>query len=379
MKTTFKKPLLAFSVLILVIVEQTEAQMLLKSSDKITASKNLSYTDIVETKFSFQDQFNGDTIKSMLSPSVAKTHQTGKYILEGKRVKYAFDGTKLVTLHYGDSTYTVQKEPVSGQDTRTLLYWSDKMSKLNDVKNKAISISDTMINGYAFTNIKVTEKDKIDNEQHQYIIYKFILNKKTLLPIKIISMFKGKADDGSDFGLVEIHNYSNYKINQVIFPDLSSATIPNYFRLPKKREPVKFLENGSLAPPLNAVDLKGLKLNNETYKGKVVLMNFSLIGCPHCVGAAQMLNRLHKKFLDSNFIILNIYPIDTSEIIARFDHKENVLSSSFTSDRSVQKSYPFDGYPSFYLVDSHGKIVQSYNGYYKELEAQLEKKIAASL
>jgi hypothetical protein len=91
-----------------------------------------------------------------------------------------------------------------------------------------------------------------------------------------------------------------------------------------------------------------------------------------------MLNRLHEKFKDRNFKIINIYPIDTGEIIARFDLRENVSSPSFTTDRSVQKFYPFDGYPSFYLIDSQGKIAQSYNGYYKELEAELEKKIAAT-
>jgi len=372
-------PPMVFLVLLLLIDSQTKAQILLNSSNKINTSKNLSYTDIVETKFSFQDQFYGDTIKSILSTSAAKTHQSGKYALEGKHVKYAFDGTKLLTLNYGDSTYAVQKEPVSGQDTRTLLYWSEKMKKLSEATKHRVFVSDTILNGNAFTNIKVTEKDTIDGGQHHYIISKFIIDKKTLLPIRIISMFKGKANDGSDFGLVEIHNYSDYKINQKNFPDLSVTTIPNYFRLPKKRAPVKFLENGALAPPLNAFDLKGLKLENETYKGKVVLINFSLIGCPHCVGASQMLNRLHEKFKDSNFIILNIYPIDASETIARFDSRENVSTRSFTTDRSVQKAYPFDGYPSFYLIDNEGKIAQSYNGYYKELEAELGKKIAVLL
>lgn len=379
MKIAFQKSLLILSALLLLTFAQTKAQVLLKSSNKINTSKNLSYTDIVETKFSFQDQFYGDTIKSKLLPAGAKVHEVGKFALEGKNVKYAFDGIKLVTLNYGDSTYTLQKESISGQNTRTLLYWSDKMKKLSESsKNKVFSIADTIVNGYSYTNIKVTEKDTIDNKQHHYIICKFIIDKKTLLPIKIISMFKGKANDGSDFGLVEIHNYSDYKIKQTIFPDLSSATIPNYFRLPKKREPVKFLENGLPAPQLNAFDLKGLKLDNETLKGKVVLINFSLIGCPHCVGAAQMLNRLHEKFKDRNFKIINIYPIDTGEIIASFDLRENVSSPSFTTDRSVQKFYPFDGYPSFYLIDSQGKIAQSYNGYYKELEAELEKKIAAT-
>ena len=380
MKRAFQKFLFMLSVLFLLVVAQTKAQILLKSSNKINSSKNLSYTDIVETKFSFQDQFYSDTIKSKVIPPNEKKHETGKYDLAGKNVKYAFDGIKLVTLSYSDSTYSVQKEAISGQDTRTLIYWSDKMKKITgSSKNKASSIKDTIINGNTYANIEVIEKDTIDNHQHHYIISKFLIDKKSLLPIRIISMFKGKANDGSDFGLIEIHNYSEYKIDQPDFPDLSSSTIPNYFRLPKKREPVKFLENGLPAPPLNAFDLKGMKLDNETLKGKVVLINFSLIGCPHCVGAAQMLNRLLEKFKDRNLKIINIYPIDTGDIVARFDRRENVSSPSFTTDKSVQKAYPFNGYPSFYLIDSQGKISKSYNGYYKELESELEKKIAETL
>lgn len=192
MKIALQKSLLILSALLLLTFVQTKAQVLLKSSNKINNSKNLGYTDIVETKFSFQDQFYSDTIKSKLSPTGAKVHEVGKFALEGKNVKYAFDGIKLITLNYGDSTYMLQKESISGQDTRTQLYWSDKMKKLSESsKNKALSITDTIINDYSYINIKVTEKDTIDNKQHHYIICKFIIDKKTLLPIKIISMFKG--------------------------------------------------------------------------------------------------------------------------------------------------------------------------------------------
>ncbi|WP_293745058.1 TlpA disulfide reductase family protein [uncultured Pedobacter sp.] len=356
------------------------AQLLQKSSQSINAKKNLSYTDIVQTKFSFQEDFYADTLRSAVSPGNPETISEGKFLLTGKNISYAFDGNRLITLHPTDSTYAVQKESVSGQDTRTLLYWAQEMQKLSELsENKIVKLADTLINGISFANICITVTDTVEQNQRSYNISNFIVDKENYLPVKITRKFKGLGNDGTSFGLIEIHNYTDYKINQKKFPDLSIATIPSHFSLPVKKQPVKFLENGVPAPFLKAYDKKGNPLDTSVLKGKMVLINFSLIGCPHCVGAAQMLNRLQEKFKGRNLLILNIYPIDPIETILKFDVKETVLSPSYTSDRSVVKSFPLDGYPSFYLIDMQGKVAQSYNGYYKSLEHELEEKIETYL
>ncbi|KRT17506.1 hypothetical protein ASU31_02890 [Pedobacter ginsenosidimutans] len=366
--------------LFLLSPDEVDAQLLQKSSQAINTKKNLSYTDIVQTKFSFQEDFYADTLSSAILPGKSEPISTGQFLLTGKNISYAFDGNRMITLHLTDSTYAVQKESVSGQDTRTLLYWAMEMQKLSKLsENKIVQLADTIINDISFANIRITVTDTVEQNQRSYNISSFIIDKENYLPVKIIRQFKGLGNDGTSFGLVEIHNYSEYKINQNKFPDLSNATIPAYFSLPVKRQPVKFLENGTPAPFLKAYDKKGNLLDTSFLKGKMVLINFSLIGCPHCVGAAQMLNRLQEKFKGRNLLILNIYPIDPFEAIVKFDIKEQVLSPSYTSDRSVVKSFPLDGYPSFYLIDMQGKIAQSYNGYYKALEQELEEKIETYL
>jgi len=92
-----------------------------------------------------------------------------------------------------------------------------------------------------------------------------------------------------------------------------------------------------------------------------------------------MLNRLYEKYDNKDLVIINVYPYDKHETIEKFNRKENMHTPSYTSDKTIQKSYPFDGYPTFYLIDRLGKVVQSYNGYYEKLEAEIIKKIETSL
>ncbi|MBT2559788.1 TlpA family protein disulfide reductase [Pedobacter sp. ISL-68] len=377
---TFIPRMLALICLILFLFFSGDAcaQFLVKSSEKIKSLKNISYTDIVETKFSFQEDFYADTLRSYIS--FQDRFADGRFFLKGRDISYSFDGNRLVMLNFKDSTYNVEKDKVLNQDTRTLAYWATKMQKLSaKMRVDRREYQDTIINGMQFANIRIVESDTIDNSEHFYNISNYIIDKTTKFPIKIISRFKGRGDDGTVFGLIEIHNYSKFVINKKKFPDLSNTSIPSHFKLPVSRQPVVFLANGTIAPTLHARDLTGLELDAKKQKGKILLINFSLIGCPHCVGAAQMLNRINEKYLGKDLVILNIYPIDTPEAILKFDLKENVKTSSYTSDRSIQKAFPFDGYPSFYLIDKQGRIAQSYDGFYKELEDQITKMIESLL
>lgn len=355
---------------------EANAQTLQKSAQKIKSYKNLSYTDIVRMKFSFQDDFSSDTLVSQLLILPKEQAGGGYYLLKSSAAAYAFDGNKLARLNLTDSTYTVQKESVDGQNTRTLLYWAQNMDNLTQLSLKKIKqLKDTAIDNIAYTNIKVTKTDIVENNVHQYNITNFIIDKKSNLPVHIINQMKGYANDGSVFQFIETHSYSSYQFDNKNFPILSIFSIPAHFRVPPKRIPAVFLPNGTPAPSIEAFDLSGNAFDLEQLKGKMVLLNFSLIGCPHCVGAAQMLNRLHEKYKEKGLVIVNIYPLDQKEAIVKFDQRENVKTPSYISEKALQVAYPYDGYPSFYLLDKNGLVAQSYNGYYKDLESELTVKI----
>lgn len=354
-----------------------KAQTLVQSAQKIKSYKNISYTDIVRTKFHFQDDFFADTVQTLVTPIAAEKSIGGYYLVSSKNNSFAYDGNKVVNLSLSDSTYKVERESAGGQNTRTLLYWAQNMDKVSLLPmSKRTQLKDTLIDKIAYTNIRVTESDTVVNNVRQYNATNFILDKKSFLPVYIIRRMVGNADDGSLFKFTERHSFSGLVFNQQKFPDLSVAFIPAHFRIPTKNDPAVFLSNGTPGPAIKAVDLAGNAFDLTKLKGKMVLLNFSLIGCPHCVGAAQMLNRLHEKYGDKGLAIVNIYPVDQKEAILKFDKSEHVQTPSYTSDKTVQKLYPYDGYPSFYLLDKSGLVLQSYNGFYKSLEAELSQKLA---
>jgi len=376
MVVMLNKSFLLLSFFLLFGKLDAKTQIIQKSAQKIKSYKNLSYRDIVCTKFNFQDDFSADTLSSKLLIKSKEPFAEGCYLIKGRSNSYAFDGNKLVNLKLTDSTYTVEKESVEGQNTRSLLFWANDMEKLSKMPARKINqLRDTLINNTYYTNILITVSDTIIDSKRQYLATNFIIDKNSNLPIHIIRKMQGNAGDGSNFQFLETHSYSDYRFDIKDFPDLTLAIIPANFRVPPKSIPVVFLPNGTPAPSIKAFDLHGEAFDLEKLKGKPVLINFSLIGCPHCVGAAQMLNRLNEKYKESGLVIVNIYPLDQKDAIIRFDSRENVKTLSLTSDRAVQRAYPFDGYPSFYLLDKNGSVAQSYKGFYKDLEFALNEKI----
>jgi len=351
-------------------------QVFKRSAAKIRSLKNISYTDIVQMKFSFQDNFSVDTLQSALTIVPTELSTGGYYAVKSRQNRYLYDGDRSVTLNLSDSTYKVASQSVTGQNTRTLLYWAGQMERFSRLPpNRVVLLPDTVINAVSYSHLRVTVNDTLINKEHCYTFLHFVIDKSSLLPHEISSQLRGVSEDGSVLGCIEIHSYSNYFLNKKDFPDLSFARIPDNFKLPEKPKPVIPLAAGTSAPSLDGLDLSGARLSLDAYKGKAVLLNFGTIGCPHCVAAAQMLSNLHDQFNDKGLVIINVYPHDSRDAIARFDNRFHVKSRSITTDKRVQDSYPHSGYPSFYLLDGNGRVTVSYNGYYKELQAEITRQL----
>ncbi len=137
------------------------------------------------------------------------------------------------------------------------------------------------------------------------------------------------------------------------------------------------LADGTVAPPLSLKGLNGNNLNIESLKGKIVLLNFTTTGCPHCVNAAQMLTKLNEKYKNADFVIVSVYQskFNDQKSVAKFDSKFNIKYSSYVTEQDAHKDYHIQGYPNFYLLDKQGAIVKSFDGFYASLEKEMTDKI----
>jgi len=93
------------------------------------------------------------------------------------------------------------------------------------------------------------------------------------------------------------------------------------------------------------------------------------------------LQELHEKYKDRNVVILGFNPADNRKIALDFLRENsatfpNILDSSRAAMTVVYGSYKVSGWPTNYIIDREGKVVDAWYGYeegHKRAIAALEK------
>ena len=100
--------------------------------------------------------------------------------------------------------------------------------------------------------------------------------------------------------------------------------------------------------PLTLDELKGKK---------IVLVQFFMVKCPHCVVAAPQLRRLQENYEGDGLVILSVSNDPPDKIKAFLD--ENQLKSIVAVDTNWKTSleYNIQGVPWSFMVGANGKIV----------------------
>ena len=374
------KALLLWALTNILLTSSVHSQSLAVTADKIAALRSASFTEIVRFKFSFEDRFSTDSFFSQVSPDKKEKQLGGYYRITGQKDQYLFDGKQTTSLNLKDSTYSLSDKPVVNQFTRSLLYWGKRFRDYTRTPANILKLRDTIIGKNAFHHYLVKLADSLHNGVHVHDYVRIITNKTTQLPVCIVSDFLGFADDGATIGAVEQHFFSGYRLNEKNLSDLSIARIPPGFRLPvpeKDRDP---LPDGTPAPTLELVDANGKKFDMGSLRGRIVLLNFALLGCPHSVNSAQMLEALEKKYRQDSFQIISIYlgRNDSQPAIAAFDARFGIRYPSYICSTAADETYSFRGFPHFVLLDKEGKILKNYDGFYKTLEEELTREIERS-
>lgn len=115
-------------------------------------------------------------------------------------------------------------------------------------------------------------------------------------------------------------------------------------------------------PRFKAKALSGRTFDNESTKGKVVLLQFWTTWCGYCRREQPVVDKLAKEFAND----LVVLAVNAGESKAKV---EDYLTGSpravqvvLTEDTNLAKLFPADGFPKYVVVDRNGQIKGNQNG-----------------
>ena len=116
---------------------------------------------------------------------------------------------------------------------------------------------------------------------------------------------------------------------------------------------------GATLPEVTGRRLDGVEESLADYRGRVVLLDFWATWCEPCVDALPELRELVAELPADRFALIAISVDDEVETVTRFLEDEPMPWTNWHAgrDSDIERLLHVRGYPTYVLVDPHGKIL----------------------
>jgi cytochrome c biogenesis protein CcmG/thiol:disulfide interchange protein DsbE len=128
------------------------------------------------------------------------------------------------------------------------------------------------------------------------------------------------------------------------------------------------LQAAAPMPQFKLSAIAGDEIDSSSYRGQVVLINFFATWCPPCRQEIPLLVQVQKQFGAKGFSVIGI-SVDqgSSKIVKKFSDKMGInYPVGMGTERVTRDFGGVVGIPVSFLVDRHGNMVKSYQGYVEE-------------
>jgi thiol-disulfide isomerase/thioredoxin len=165
---------------------------------------------------------------------------------------------------------------------------------------------------------------------------------------------------------------------------LLCASLPLFAQDPLPR--IRFVRDPDPAPSFQLKDLEGKELKLETYRGKVILLNFWATWCGPCREEIPSLVELQKRYKDRLQVIGLAVEEDDENYVRKVVGSEGINYPVAMSSVDVRMAYGGIGaLPTVFVINPEGRIVQKHVGlfnrvlYETEVRALLDMPVAAKI
>lgn len=198
-------------------------------------------------------------------------------------------------------------------------------------------------------------------DEDAFVRYDIWLNTKSKLPYRIMTRMPHTS---------YIETCSSLELNTIKPEDFIAADfIPDNFEIVVRgsKQPVRVDLTGKAAPDWSLKDSENRTIGLKDMKSRVLLVEFTGIGCAPCHSALPFLKQLVKEFKDKDFGFVSIETWSSDiDALGKYQ-KENDLNYTFLkASEGLTKKYEVNGVPSFFILDRNRIIRKVVVGYEKE-------------
>lgn len=130
----------------------------------------------------------------------------------------------------------------------------------------------------------------------------------------------------------------------------------------EKVDPKVALRPGTEAPKFTAETLSGEEINLADLQGKYVMIDFWGTWCGPCIDALPVIKEAYEKYGGENFEIVGIANELNLERFEDFVERESLewpqVPEIYEENNEIQELYSVNSYPTYYLVNPDGEIVE---------------------
>jgi thiol-disulfide isomerase/thioredoxin len=117
------------------------------------------------------------------------------------------------------------------------------------------------------------------------------------------------------------------------------------------------------APRFHAKTMEGELFNNESVKGKVVLLEFWTTWCQYCRQEESMVDDIKDEFADKGLIVLAIDVAESKKKVKKYlEDNPRTCKVVLTEDTNLDAMYEATEYPIYVVINREGNIVGTQRG-----------------
>lgn len=129
-----------------------------------------------------------------------------------------------------------------------------------------------------------------------------------------------------------------------------------------KVDPKVALRPGTEAPAFTTLTVRGDELSLQALRGKYVMLDFWGTWCGPCIDALPVIKKAYEKYAGPDFEIIGIANEVSADGFEDFLEKEDIgwpqILEIYEAQNTVQEQYSVNAYPTYYLIDPEGNIVE---------------------